>query len=123
MKILIVDDEVIIAKALARAFVAKNHEVVLRHSGEEGLEAWEKESPDIVFLDVIMPSMTGPQVIQEYKKRNVKLNKNCFIVLMTAHSGVKHKESALEAGANEFIQKPFDNVFEIVEKIVMAKKL
>ena len=107
MKILIVDDEVIIAKALARAFAAKKHEVVLRHSGEEGLEAWEMESPDIVFLDVIMPNLTGPQVIQEFKKRNPQKSEKCFIILMTAHSGVKHKESALAAGADEFIQKPF----------------
>ena len=69
MKILVVDDEPIVARALSRAFVAKGHEVTVAHSGEEGLEKWIENSPDAVMLDVVMPGLTGPQVIEEYKKR------------------------------------------------------
>lgn len=117
MKILIVDDEVIVAKSLMRAFASKGHEVSICHNGEEGLDLWISEKPDVVFLDVLMPGLTGPQVIEEYFKKVSKESSRHFVVLMTAHSSVKHRESALELGANDFIQKPFDDVFEVVKRI------
>src|SRR4051812_26225886 len=111
MKILVVDDEIIVAKALSRAFVAKGHDVRMAHTGEEGLVEWESFSPDIIFLDVVMPGLTGPQVIKAHRAKNKK-NKKEIVILMTAHSSVKHKESALEVGADDFIRKPFENVFD-----------
>ncbi len=122
MKILIVDDEVIVAKALSRAFVASGHEVSMAHTGDTGLAEWYRYAPDVVFLDVVMPELTGPQVIQEYRTKNPKNSKKQIIILMTAHSSVKHRESALEVGADDFIRKPFDNVFDIVKKAEMLFK-
>jgi DNA-binding response OmpR family regulator len=124
MKVLIVDDEHIVARALSRAFASRGHEVVVAHSGEEGLEKWISILPDAVLLDVVMPGLTGPQVIEEYDKRKQK-NSRAQIVLMTAHSGVKGREPARELGADEFIQKPFDDVFKLVanvENLVRTKR-
>lgn len=123
MKVLIVDDEAIVAKSLARAFMAKGHSVITAHDGDEGLELWLKEAPEVIFLDVIMPGLTGPQVIQEYAKKMGKKMPKHFIVLMTAHSSVKQKESAQELGASDFIQKPFDDIFEIVHKVEKGMKI
>ncbi len=115
MKILVVDDEVIVARALSRAFESKGHSVAVAFSGEEGLEKWLQWKPNAVMLDVVMPGLTGPQVIQEYKKINGS-SKTC-VILMTAHSGIKGKEAAIEMGAHDFIQKPFENVFNLVNRI------
>jgi DNA-binding response OmpR family regulator len=116
MKILVVDDELIVARALSRAFSARGHDVTVAHSGEEGLEKWIENSPDAVMLDVVMPGLTGPQVIEEYKKR-INLKTHARVILMTAHSGVKGLEPALELGADDFIQKPFENIFNLVTRI------
>ncbi len=119
MKVLIVDDEFIVAKALARAFESRNHQVVLAHTGEEGVEKWESFAPEVVLLDVVMPGLTGPQVIEEFRRRqdsNSPLS-SAKIVLMTAHSGVRDRAAAHGLGANEFIQKPFEDIFSLVTQI------
>jgi CheY-like chemotaxis protein len=120
LKVLIVDDEVIVARALARAFEMSHHQVFASHSGEEGLEKWIEIKPDLVLLDVVMPGLTGPQVIEEYNKRN--LNLNTKIVLMTAHSGIKAREEALALGAHDFVQKPFENIFHLVKRLEVLTK-
>ena len=123
MKILIVDDEVIVAKALARAFQSKGHQVEVAHAGEEGLERWFNFLPDAVLLDVVMPGLTGPQVIDEFKKNRdsregpMPSKYDPTIILMTAHSGIKGREAALVLGAHEFVQKPFEDVFALVEQL------
>lgn len=117
MKILVVDDEVIVAKALSRAFQAQGHEVTLAHTGEAGLEQWLLKKPDIIFLDVVMPGLTGPQVIEEFRRSNKTRDYRYYVILMTAHSDVKHKASAQQVGADDFMQKPFDDVFALVKKV------
>jgi CheY-like chemotaxis protein len=115
MKVFVVDDEPIVSRALQRAFTSQGHEVVIASSGDEAVEVWEQVKPDLVLLDVFMPGFTGPQVLQKLKNEG-KL-KSEYIVLMTAHSTVKSREQALQLGANDFVQKPFDNVFKLVEDL------
>jgi DNA-binding response OmpR family regulator len=116
MKILVVDDEHIVARALSRAFSSKGHKVIVAHSGEEGLKSWIETAPDAVLLDVVMPGLTGPQVIEEYTKKDDSPSR-AQIILMTAHSGVKGRDAARELGADEFIQKPFEDVFKLVTQV------
>ena len=116
MKLLVVDDEMIVARALSRAFTSRGHEVTVAHSGEEGLEKWQTLDPDAVLLDVVMPGLTGPQVIEEFKKKSDN-KPRAQVVLMTAHSGVKGRDAALELGADEFIQKPFEDVFKLITQV------
>jgi CheY-like chemotaxis protein len=118
-KVLVVDDEVIVAKALSRAFASRGHEVVVAHTGEEGVDKWQEFAPDVVLLDVVMPGLTGPQVIEEYKRRSLSKERlsSAQIILMTAHSGIKGREPAMELGAHDFIQKPFENIFELVQRV------
>lgn len=116
MKVLVVDDEVIVVRALTRAFQVKGHQVESAQSGEEGLEKWLQGEPDVLLLDVVMPGLTGPQVIEEYMKRHGGLKNGAKVILMTAHSSVKGREEALQLGADDFIQKPFDDVFGLVKR-------
>ena len=112
MKVLIVDDEPIILRSLQRVFKSKSYEVKTALNGKEGLELWKDWQPELVILDVLMPGLTGPEMIKEMDSKN-----EAVIVLMSAYSG----QYRLEAGQTEdidlFIAKPFDNIFEIVDKI------
>jgi CheY-like chemotaxis protein len=117
MRVLVVDDEVIVVRALTRAFQSKGHQVDSAHSGEEGLEKWVETRPDAIMLDVVMPGLTGPQVIEEFMKRFEGSKQGAKVVLMTAHSGIRAHAEALELGADDFVQKPFDDVFKLVTRV------
>ena len=109
MKILVIDDEDLVRRALKRALIHMSHEVKDASGGEEGILIWESWKPDIVLLDVLMPSMSGPEVLQKVEKGETK------VVLMSAYKGKYDSESAKGLGADDFLAKPFDNVFDVVK--------
>ena len=112
MKILIVDDEPLVRKSLGRACLAKGHQVTEAIDGSEGLEKWKSLNPDLVFLDVLMPGFSGPQLLKEIGASKG----SAIVILMSAYSGEHNMETAQAMGANLFVPKPFDNIFEIVAK-------
>jgi len=122
MKILIVDDEALVRKSLARACRAKGHEVTEAADGVEGLARWKESHPDLVFLDVLMPGMSGPEVLQAVAKEGVASSegRRARVILISAYSGehdVGEKNPAERAsGADLFIPKPFDDIFAVVTK-------
>lgn len=109
MKVLIVDDEPIVRRSLMRAFKSKGHDATEAVDGVLGLEAWREGSPDLVLLDVLMPRMTGPQMLEKMTGRT------CKVILMSAYSGDYDMEKAKALGADVFVAKPFSDVFEIVQ--------
>jgi CheY-like chemotaxis protein len=114
MKILIVDDEPLVRKSLSRAFRAKGHEVVEAADGTEGFSCWLGCKPDLVLLDVLMPGMSGPELLKAMSTKG-----NGFIgrvILMSAYSGEHNVTTAQQMGADLFIPKPFDDVFALVAK-------
>ncbi len=119
MNILIVDDEVLVRRSLSRAFRARGHEIIEAEDGELGLNAWLKYQPDLIMLDVLMPKLTGPQVLKELGTR-----KTGKVILMSAYGGDHNIQTSLEMGADLFIAKPFENIFEIVKQVedVFGKK-
>lgn len=109
MKVLVVDDEALVRRSLGRALRSKGHDVVEAADGAAGLEAWRASDPDLVFLDVLMPGLTGPQVLSSYgAQRRAK------VILMSAFAGDSKVENPELHGADIFIPKPFDDIFEIV---------
>ena len=111
MKVLIVDDDAIVRRALSRAFKGAGHEADLAVDGEDGFQRWIAFKPDVVLLDVIMPKMTGYEVL-------LKLDElpSAKVILMSAFSG-DHPDShrAIER-SDLFISKPFENIFEVVKE-------
>lgn len=110
MKVLIVDDEALVRRSLSRAFRAKGHEVVEAENGNEGLEQWKKTSPDLIFLDVLMPGLTGPEVLKE-----IGTDRSGKVILMSAFAGEHNMETALQMGAEMFVPKPFEDIFAVVK--------
>lgn len=111
MKILIVDDEALVRKSLKRAAESRGHEVFEAQDGDEGLKSWGELSPDLVFLDVLMPGLTGPQLLQELPDR-----KGAVTILMSAYTGDEESDGRAWPNYDLFISKPFENIFEVVEK-------
>lgn len=119
MRILIVDDEPLVRRSLARALKSNEHETFEAVDGLQGLSAWKSEKPDVVFLDVLMPGMNGPEVLREMIQSEGAGNIG-KVILISAFSGEHNMETALQMGAHLFIPKPFENIFEVV---TMAEEL
>jgi CheY-like chemotaxis protein len=111
LKILIVDDEPLVRKSLGRALASKGHQIVEAVDGVDGLQKWLSEKPDLVFLDVLMPGLSGPQLLKELGP-----GQTAKVILMSAYSGEHNMQTAQQMGANLFIPKPFDDIFQIVER-------
>ncbi|MAE73405.1 MAG: response regulator [Bdellovibrionaceae bacterium] len=111
MKVLVIDDEAVIRRSIQRAGEKKGHEVYLAENGSEGLAIWSKANPDVVFLDVLMPGLTGPDVL---KQRDP--NSKAKVVLISAYTGEYNLERAQEHGADLFIGKPFADIFAVIQQ-------
>lgn len=114
MKVLIIDDESSVRRALQRAFSSKGHDVSVAIDAIEGENIWRDVLPDIVILDVLMPKMTGPQLLEKLKDF-IKSN-SVKIILISAYSGEFDTKRSESKGVNLFIEKPFENIFSVVDK-------
>lgn len=109
MKVLVVDDEPAVRLSLKRALNLKGHEVQEAEDGLRGVEIWRQWRPDLVMLDVLMPGLTGPAVLQEMGKAH-----NSKVLLMSAYSGDYDLERVKAMGADHFLAKPFASIFDVV---------
>lgn len=103
MKILIVDDEVEVRDLLADSVRQQGHEAIVAGSGEEGLALLAQHQPDAVFLDLVMPGVSGLEVLRQIRQRD----RNLPVVVITGHASAKQIEAAKRLGVTDCIQKPF----------------
>ena len=103
LKILIVDDEEAMSSFLVSLLSKHGHECQTAKDGIEALEKVKKSSFDSVVIDVVMPLMDGVTLTKEL----LKLYPNLPVMIMTGHADDHSAESAIAAGAREFIKKPF----------------
>ncbi len=104
-KILIADDEPFIARSLSYVLEKSGYEIYLARDGEEALRRAIDVKPDLVFLDLMMPKKNGYEVCSEI--RNHPELQSVPIILITAKGQKADLERGLEAGANEYMTKPF----------------
>jgi len=114
-KILIVEDDPLISRMYETVFKFEGFEVELARNGQEGIEKMAEEKPKMVLLDVMMPKMSGIDVLREMKS-NPK-TKGIPVVVLTNLSSIKDAETALELGAVKFIVKSKNKPKQIVEQI------
>ena len=100
--VLAVDDEAGILRLIKLELAAQGFRVVTATNGEEALKLAEEQRPDILLLDVIMPEMTGYEVM-----RKVREQSGAPIILVTARDSDADKVRGLELGADDYIVKPF----------------
>jgi two-component system nitrogen regulation response regulator NtrX len=103
-KILIIDDEAAIRKALKEILEYESYEVEEAEDGIVGLKKIESSAFDIVFCDIKMPKMDGMEVLDKIKAKGLELP----VIMITGHGSVETAVEALKKGAYDFIQKPLD---------------
>jgi DNA-binding response OmpR family regulator len=105
-KILIVDDDPIMAKVLVSMFRSEKYEVTSCHTGGEGMQAAQKELPDLVLMDINLPDGNGLDFCKQLKT-NPRL-KHIPVILITGDAtSVENKVAGMENGADDYVLKPF----------------
>ena len=101
-RILVVDDEASIRRILETRLKMVGYEVFTAADGEEAIESYQKNNPDLVILDVMMPKMDGYGVTREIRKTS-----ETPIIILTALGDVSERITGLELGADDYVIKPF----------------
>ncbi|MCI5599290.1 MAG: response regulator transcription factor [Ruminococcus sp.] len=110
-KILVVDDDVNICELLRLYIERDDYQVVIANDGEQAVELFNREQPDLVLLDIMLPKMDGWQVCKEIRKTS-----NRPIIMLTAKGELFDKILGLELGADDYIIKPFE-AKEVIARI------
>lgn len=113
-KILIIDDEPILRDSLEMALSGQGYEVIMARTGEEGLERFTKDDPDLVLLDHWLPGINGDEVLRQIKEKDSEVP----IIIMTAQGSIEMAVNSMKLGAFDFLVKPFelDQVEELIQK-------
>lgn len=100
--ILVVDDEKLIADIVAYNLKKEHFKVLTAYDGQQALEILEKASPDLILLDIMMPEINGFDVCKAVREKYIMP-----IIMLTALDDTEDKVTALEYGADDYINKPF----------------
>jgi two-component system OmpR family response regulator/two-component system copper resistance phosphate regulon response regulator CusR len=103
MRILVVEDEVQLARHIASALIEAGHDPVVIHDGEVALEKAVGEFFDLIVLDVGLPRMDGFEVLRRLRSRHVTSR----VLMLTARGEVKDRVTGLQLGADDYLAKPF----------------
>jgi DNA-binding response OmpR family regulator len=106
--ILAIDDDPLMQKVIEASLIKDNYKLLFACDGETGLEIAKQHMPDLILLDVVMPGMDGFEVCQMMRKDDSLLY--IPIIIITALDDRDSKIQGLEAGADDYICKPFDKL-------------
>ena len=106
-KILVVDDNKDNADIIKDYLESRGHPITVAYSGEEALEVFEELKPQLVLLDVMMPGKDGWEVCRDMK-RHPSLGSSVRIIMVTALDDWMNKRQAIQTGADDFVEKPFE---------------
>ena len=110
-KIMIVDDDKNICELLRLYLAKEDFDTVLAYDGQQAVEAFEGEAPDLVLLDIMMPRMDGWEVCRRLREKS-----KVPVIMLSAKGETFDKVLGLELGADDYIVKPFDTK-EVVARI------
>ena len=103
MRILIIEDEQKLADAIAAGLKGNGFEVTLAHSGEAGLRKLHDHPVDLILLDVMLPRVSGLEVLREIRRNGFKLP----VLILTSKGSVDDRVRGLDSGADDYLSKPF----------------
>jgi two-component system response regulator MprA len=102
-RVLVVDDEPAVRRALERALALERHDVVMAADGEEALDALVSSPPDAIILDVMMPRLDGLEVCRRLRAAGDRTP----ILMLTARDAIDDRVKGLDVGADDYLVKPF----------------
>ena len=123
-RILIVDDNDDIRNLIVLTLKSAEYEVFSAPNGDDALSLIKEEEPDLVLLDVMMPNMSGIEVLAQIRSSKQKKINGALVMMISAKSQVADIDVALEAGADDYIVKPFrpQHLLEKVSNILSLEQ-
>ena len=118
-RILLVDDDAEIIESLRLALEAKGYTVMVARDGNQGRAITEREDPDLVILDMMMPKRSGFLVLEKLRRTRETPPR---IIMITANEGSRHKAYAEMLGVDDYLRKPFpmDRLLASVERLISS---
>src|SRR5436305_555127 len=118
-KVLLVDDDNDILTSMQAAFEPTGATVDLAKDGNKAVELAEKNQPDLVILDMMLPGRSGFLVLEKIKARKPR-NSKPFVIMITGNQGARHKMYAESLGVSEYFNKPvkMDKLIASAEKLL-----
>ena len=116
-RILLVDDDAEVIETMRIPLESRGYEILIARDGNQGLAVVERENPDLVILDMMMPKRSGFLVLEKLRRtRPVPIR----IIMVTANEGSRHKAYAEMLGVDDYLRKPFaiDRLLESVERLL-----
>ena len=116
-RILLVDDDREIVESMRIALESAGYEILVARDGNQGLVMVERDDPDLLILDMMMPRRSGFLVLEKVRRtRPVPLR----VIMITANEGNRHKAYAEILGVDDYIRKPFamDRLLESVDRLL-----
>jgi DNA-binding response OmpR family regulator len=116
-RILLVDDDHEIIESMRIALEARGYKIMVARDGNQGLAMAEREDPDLLILDMMMPKRSGFLVLEKLRRsRPVPMR----VIMITANEGSRHKAYAEMLGVDDYLRKPFamDRLMESVERLL-----
>jgi PAS domain S-box-containing protein len=123
-RILLAEDHPVNQRLATRLLEKWGHSVVLANTGRKALEVMEKETFDLILMDVQMPEMGGYEATQHIREKEHGTGKRIPVIAMTAHALKGDRELCLQAGMDDYIAKPIDpdKFFAVLEKFVCLEQ-
>ena len=114
-KILIIEDEQVIADALKMGLVESNYKAVVAYDGEDGLEQAKKNKPDLILLDLLLPKKDGMTVLRELREDKITIN--VPVMILSQLSDTNKISEGVSLGVVGYLVKVDFSLAEVVEKV------
>jgi DNA-binding response OmpR family regulator len=116
-RVLLVDDDPEIIDAIRYALEAKGLQIFIARDGNQGLAMAERENPDLVILDMMMPKRSGFLVLEKLRRTRATPVR---VIMITANEGARHKAYAEMLGVDDYLRKPFamDKLVDAVQRLL-----
>ncbi|MSR27239.1 MAG: response regulator [Planctomycetaceae bacterium] len=121
LRVLLVDDDAEIIESMRTVLESKGYEILVARDGNQGLLMAERENPDLVVLDMMMPKRSGFLVLERLRRSHPVPMR---VIMITANEGSRHRAYAEMLGVDDYIRKPFamDRLLDSVQRLLGAAR-
>ncbi|MCX7402315.1 MAG: response regulator [Planctomycetia bacterium] len=116
-RVLLVDDDSEIVESMRTVLESRGYEILIARDGNQGLVMAERDNPDLVVLDMMMPKRSGFLVLEKLRRNS---SVPMRVIMITANEGSRHKAYAEMLGVDDYIRKPFamDRLLESIDRLL-----